>query len=767
MSAPGSIAHRLALPPGFRLHEYRIDAVLGHGGFGITYLATDTQLNLKVAIKEYLPSQLAVRVAGQTVHPKSELDEEGYRWGLDRFVREARTLARFRHRNLVRILRFFEANNTAYAVMEYEEGSSLHTWLQMRATPPNEREVLAILLPLLDALQLVHGADVLHRDIKPDNIYLRDDGSPVLLDFGAARESRGTRSRNLTTIVTPGYAPFEQYSSNSPQGPWTDIYSLAAVCYRMITGSAPPDAMDRLRQDPLTPAVEAGRGRYRAALLAAIDAALKVNEAERPQSIAQWRPMLLAADPAEASAATVLLARTERPAPMPSPLVPPPAPQYERPPAAPAEAPRPIEPAAVPRWAAVAAAGLAAIVVIGGVVWWQASTPTSSAPDAASTSLVVVDPDGATGVATIAQALARVDANGTIEIRPGVYRETLEVAKPVHLRGAGGDPAAVRVVAEGRTCLVARGAGVRVTGLTLTRAAGGPCVDVTAGQASLEQVRVDSAGGDGVVVRSGAELIMRRSAVIDAGGSAVVAAAGARAELAGLDIDRPQESGVAIRGQSEVSLRDSRIRRTGANGIRVYAGGRPQVSANTIIDSGRAAVRLDADTAAELRDNRIETPRGAGILLARGSGGAVERNTIVKPGLSGIEIAGDSKAAVTANQIDEANEAGIYVYGEGQPRIVGNRITGSRISGLVVEEGADPVVEDNTIELSGEHGIYVLGRGRGQITRNVLARNKGLGVSIAAEASPRVSGNTLSANRAPQIVAVGGAAQVDGNRVEP
>lgn len=280
-----------ALPSGYQLQEYRMDQVLGVGGFGITYLAWDTNLNMPVAIKEYMPNEYAVRQGETTVKPKSTGDEESYQWGLDRFLQEAQTLARFRHPAIVPVLRFFEAHGTAYMVMEYQEGESLSELLDRKGTL-TEQELLGILMPLLGGLEEVHNAGVLHRDIKPGNIYIRADGSPVLLDFGAARQAVGQRSKSLTAIVTPGYAPYEQYTTSSDQGPWTDIYALAAVCYRALTSDRPIDAPDRMKRDKLVPAVKVGKGKYSQHVLEAIDASLHVDEEKRPPSVAAFRAML-------------------------------------------------------------------------------------------------------------------------------------------------------------------------------------------------------------------------------------------------------------------------------------------------------------------------------------------------------------------------------------------------------------------------------------------------------------------------------------------
>lgn len=287
---PGASSEGVALPAGQTVFEYQIEKVLGGGGFGITYLAHDINLQLPVAIKEYFPADLAVRGADQSVRPRSADSTAQFDWGLERFIEEARALASFRHPNIVRVLRYFKEHGTAYIVMEYESGDPLKHWL---ADHPglSQSSLLQIVFPLLDGLEAVHKLNFLHRDIKPDNIYMRADGTPVLLDFGAAR--RVTGAQDMTNIVSPGFAPFEQYHSKGNQGPWTDLYSLGAVMYWMTTGRKPLEAASRVRVDDMPKAFgNASTAAFGDVLLRAIDWAMAPDETLRPQNVAAFRKML-------------------------------------------------------------------------------------------------------------------------------------------------------------------------------------------------------------------------------------------------------------------------------------------------------------------------------------------------------------------------------------------------------------------------------------------------------------------------------------------
>ncbi len=292
------VALAAPLPSGFELNGYEIERLLGQGGFGFTYLARDSKLRHQVAIKEYLPVTLARREDRLRVGPLSPELSERFELGKKGFLREGQTLARFKHPNIVRVLTFFESNGTGYLVMDYEQGESLKDMLT-RLGHLEERELHGLARPLVDALRVLHDSGYIHRDLKPANVYVRADNSPVLLDFGATRDTMDNEASGTDTMLTPGYAPPEQYEpSLDHQGPWTDIYAMGALLYRAITGRIPPDALQRLKAtrsntpDPLVPLSQFARLRFASQFLKAVDRALSLKPMERPQSMDQWKILL-------------------------------------------------------------------------------------------------------------------------------------------------------------------------------------------------------------------------------------------------------------------------------------------------------------------------------------------------------------------------------------------------------------------------------------------------------------------------------------------
>ncbi|HEX4893700.1 MAG TPA: serine/threonine-protein kinase [Hyphomicrobiaceae bacterium] len=282
---------RVPLSSGTRIEHYIIERVLGAGGFGITYLAEHARLGKKYAIKEYFPEAFGHR-EGDVIRAASS-NGQVYRRGLDSFINEAKALAQFKHPAILDVAGIVEANGTAYIIFAFEKGRTLKAWLQELGRRPSQFELDRLLEPLLDALVEIHQHNLLHRDIAPDNILIRDQGTPVLIDFGAAREAIRDRPNAMSAIIKQGYSPPEQYSTRpGMQGPWTDVYGMAATLHEAITGAKPPDAMNRMIEDSAVSLRDWASLGYRAEFLAAIDTGLRLRPEDRPQAIAVWREQL-------------------------------------------------------------------------------------------------------------------------------------------------------------------------------------------------------------------------------------------------------------------------------------------------------------------------------------------------------------------------------------------------------------------------------------------------------------------------------------------
>ena len=280
------------LPIGYMLQDYIITKVLSTGGFSFVYLAQDMNKNT-VAIKEYMPTGLALREEGATVLLGTDDDAATFKHGLKCFFEEGLALAKIDHKNIVRVTNFFRENNTVYMVMQYERGKSLQDYILSQPEPVNEKFVRRVFSELLNGLREVHAQKLLHLDIKPANIYIRLDGSPVLLDFGSARQTLTQVQSKLSPSYTPGFAPPEQYFERKQLGPWSDIYSVGASMYSCMMRSAPIAANLRVSEDHLAPAAKVGKGIYTEELLKIIDGCLKLDYMARPQSVFSLQKTLL------------------------------------------------------------------------------------------------------------------------------------------------------------------------------------------------------------------------------------------------------------------------------------------------------------------------------------------------------------------------------------------------------------------------------------------------------------------------------------------
>ena len=284
-----------ALPSGYQLDEYRIEHQLSLGGFSIVYLATNREGQF-VAIKEYLPNSLALRAEGEIKPVIAEEHMPAFRYGMKCFFEEGRALAKLVHPNVVRVLNFFRANGTVYMVMQFERGRTLHDYIRKHRGEVKEMLIRAVFARMLNGLREVHAHKLMHLDIKPSNIYLRNDGTPVLLDFGAARQTLMSDQPVLKPMYTPGYAAPEQYEKGAQIGPWTDIYSVGASLHACIVGSPPPRADERTQQDTLQPVVKTQAGRYSRQLLELTDWCLHLDPQQRPPSVYALQKALIHQD---------------------------------------------------------------------------------------------------------------------------------------------------------------------------------------------------------------------------------------------------------------------------------------------------------------------------------------------------------------------------------------------------------------------------------------------------------------------------------------
>jgi serine/threonine protein kinase len=290
-----SSTDNFALPTGYQLQDYEIRKVLSSGGFSFVYLAHDKDKNT-VAIKEYLPTSIALRSESATVIPNAS-DVVLFRRGLKCFFDEGLSLANIDHKNIVRVLNFFRANETVYMVMQYERGKSLQEYILGQTEPVSEQFIRRVFSELSNGLREVHTHKLLHLDIKPANIYIRLDGSPVLLDFGSARQALSEDLAKFSPSYTPGFASPEQYYDRKLLGPWSDIYSIGATMYSCLTRTSPPAANQRIKNDLLVPAVKVGKDNYSQSLLEIIDKCMSLNYLERPQSVFSLQKSLLESKP--------------------------------------------------------------------------------------------------------------------------------------------------------------------------------------------------------------------------------------------------------------------------------------------------------------------------------------------------------------------------------------------------------------------------------------------------------------------------------------
>ncbi|MBT5413535.1 MAG: protein kinase, partial [Rhodospirillaceae bacterium] len=688
------------LAPGTAIGAYRIEALLSGGPESLVYRAGRGD-GRAVVLKEYAPSAFGYR-AGESVRPHpgmAALFAERRR----RFSKEAEALAALDSPRLPRFLDAFSANGTDYIAMEAIGGPTLAA--RMTGGPPlGEAELLGLINEVGAGLANLHGARLLHRDVKPANIVLDPMQGAVLVDLGAVAALDASTGPGAPSYLTPGYGAPEQYVDDGDEGPWTDIYGLAALAYRAVAGVAPTAASERLQRDDMAPAEVLGRGRFSSALLDAIDRGLALAPDRRPRTMANWLKALPMTDPvpptgpqAAASAdipPTVAVER--RPAPPP--------------PVRPAGLTRPrAQPAKARgrRWGLVAGLVLLLLVAVALALF---------GPDYYRKNIKsewLVDAAGGGDTESIADALRDAKADAIVTVRPGTYRESVALVRPVSLIGAPDAPETVIVAPETGVCLasaVERGliSGIAFQGVAAPEAEKAenppPCVVTSAGALRLDRTQIRGADGPALLITGEAAPTVTNSSLFGGAGSALV-------------VDR----------------------------------GAGEILENEIVGGAGSAVVLRAGADPLLRENRISGGDSAAVLATAGARGRIEMNTIQTPLGSGIEVRRGADSVVTGNRIEGAGEAGIFVHQRGRGTFSDNTVIASGFSGVVIGAGAAPVMTTNVIEGNGEHGVLLLDGAAGRLERNVIRDNAGHGIASVTGALTEMADNEVEGNLDPQI----------------
>jgi parallel beta-helix repeat protein len=666
-----------ALPGELFAERYEAVSELGRGSIGQLYLAREIASGARVVVKHATDPSLVRH--------------------------EADVLAALEHPNVVRLKERHDASSPPFLVLEPVEGTDLEAFLSARGGTLDEVTLGRLLLQLADTTAFLHARGLLHRDLKPANILLRGDGSPVLVDFGAALPLDQAGSARLWSFVTEGYAAPEQYFADQGEGPWTDVYGLGAIGYRALAGHAPSPALIRAGGalgEPL-----ATSGNSASALRRAIDWALEPDAADRPQTMAQWRDSVAAA--LKEAEETALPASDRR-----DPALDdyPPTIRVER--VARHEAARKtvaqgLDTAALPprRSArllpiALTLAVLAAGLVAAGLYAWPLYERYIKTE-------WLVDPSGAGDATTIADALARAGDGATIRVAPGTYQESLRIERPVNLIALESGAAPI-IAPESGPCLLVTSRDGAIVGLDLRGAAVGDpataapaCVILAGGGVSLEGNRISAASGPGLLIDDGANPVVR----------------GNRLEGAGMV---------------------------------VTAGARGTIAENRIVDAAGPSLIVRGGADPSLSDNVIEG--GAGVVFAEGALGSFVGNRLLATNATGIRATTGANPRVIDNTIEQAKEAGIFVYDWGAGRFEGNTIVGSGLSGVAIAGGGLPAFVSNTIRDNAEHGILVVEGGRALLQGNQIMANQGHGIALGADSEVELIDNRLEGNDEPQLL---------------
>ncbi len=767
-SEPESPQH---LQPGtFLQGKYLVGRALGQGGFGITYLGWDVNLKLRLAIKEYLPQDLASRTPGHThvsVYTSQNYRDQ-FEYGLEKFLQEAQTLAQFEgHPNIVSVRDFFRENDTAYIVMSYVEGITLKEHLTLSGNIIPVDKAFSIIMPVLDALVAVHEVGILHRDISPDNIFINRKGQVILIDFGAARQSIGEKGHSMSVILKPGFAPEEQHRSKGVQGPWTDIYAVAVTLYRMITGHMPPESLDRLVDDTLIPPSGYGIA-LSADQEAVILKAVAVRAEDRFRTVRDFQRALMGEKSAGENQSGAHSSTSPAPPPPPgtggpSSPTPPPASSLsgaeeagrgQAPVAAVGQPAAKSKPQKALQVALIIAASFGLLFVILVI----AALISDDSDQAGDTELIYSVPKD---YSTIQEAIDGAAAGSVIIIEPGTYYENIDFkGKELTLKSTNPDDYAIvesTIIdggGKGSTVSIRNGEGQGATLLGL---------HITGGSGGRESFDFDENGtltnaneylGGGILIMNGSAPTITQCII------------------------RENHSTEAETGEGA------------GGGITIVANSSATISAN-LIDSNESDVGggivVAYNSSAVVRDNTISNNRSpstgnadnfsGGVFVIYNSTATVENNTITANtspyNVGGVMVMFNSVVTVKGNTITlnsgQSASCGVFVAGESDATIENNRINNNESAemcgGVIVSEASTATVrnnniDDNKAEISG--GVIVIDNSNVTIDKNTirsnLATSVGGGILVFDKATATVTNNILENNQAKET---GGAITVD------
>jgi parallel beta-helix repeat protein len=726
------------LPAGTLLANgrYQLQQVLGQGGFAITYLALDTQLKRTVAIKELCP-QGCIRDAHNQVAPIT-LPPDQFAQIRQRFVEEAQLVAQLNHPGIVRIYDVFQQNNTGYMVMEYLHGETLGAKLKRAGGVLPVADAVDYILKVCDALEVVHRAGYIHRDIKPDNIIHCEDERLVLIDFGAARHFVANQTATYTVMLTPSYAAPEQYSSAGRLDPRTDIYGLAATLYHLITGVPPLPALDRTSGFDLPPPhlVEPKVGE---ALSRAIQQGLSMRMDERPASVAEFAQLINEA----------LEEDLQPPASVPSSAQPPPASVPSSAQSPPASVPPPAQSPPMPKptrhasaWKSVWLAGSISAVV---VILFLIARPFVS--ELISPTVIELSPEDSQE--TIIKAFERIRAGSTIRLESGSYYidTNIVIKKPLKLIGISGSV----FVATNHKSLIFRAEGD-------------------------SQVQYISFQNTAIRVEKGAVAISRCNFTAGGANYSAIKATNATSVRVEECVIRGYHRGIFADGNAVLKAYNNICESHKQSGISLFGSAQGEVSGNTCRNNGYHGIYTDEQSRLVARNNTCEGNRYSGIALFGSAQGEVEGNTCRNNMERGIYAREQSRLVARNNTCEGNKQGGISLFGSAQGEVSGNACRNNGYHGIYADEQSRLVARNNTCERNKQDGISLFGSAQGEVVGNtcrnngyegiaaqdrsrLVARNntcegnKRIGIALFGSAQGEVSGNACRSNRLHGIYA--------------